>query len=319
MNRVISANTTHICLCFDGNVNRQVLLTASSAAGAAAGAVGAHFVCVESAAEGFARELEAMGEGRKFEALTHVVPDEMLDKLPDTKWLPRASCLRLFISSVLPAELERVVYLDCDILVTADLAELYGTDMGGRPVAAVRDRGMRPLYCAPLGLDARNYFNAGMLLVDLKKWGGPAQKALDLIASGGTIYPCLDQDVLNIVFKGNWLELEQRWNILGAQQPFASRWFGMFATERMKRAELPPAVYHFTPVKPWDVSCVSRARFAYRRMARALFGAGGIPFVNRASRMFKVFAWLPSPLYRLANAVWESSIWIRHRMRKPRK
>ena len=312
---------THICLCFDGNINKQVLLTAVSAATATQGALTVHFVCPQKAEQNFRSDLNALTarlhtqSPNLFTPEIHVIADETFDALPGICWLPKASCLRLIISSILPRYIQRVIYLDSDIMATADLSELYRVDMRGCPIAAVQDDGMRQYYCAPIGLDARHYFNAGVLLIDLTQWQEPAQRALDLFTENGAIYPTLDQDVLNIVFKNKWRELDARWNTTSQRQPFASRWFELIWPDGWKNERLPPAVYHMTPFKPWTVCNTSRYRFAYRNLARTLFD-GGIKTIRGEPLSLHIIAWLPLPLYRLMRFLWDSHLMLKHCIRR---
>ena len=310
-------STIHICLCFDGNINKQALLTAFSVANASSDTVVAHFVCFEKEAQKFRLELDALMarmHGRQvkfFIPEIHTVADDIVDAIPKHGWLPKAACLRLFLASILPIEIQRVIYLDCDILVAADLGELYRMDLHGCPIAAVQDERMRPFFCVEIGLDARHYFNSGMLIIDLAQWDEPARRALDLFVENGAAYPCLDQDVLNIVFKDNWLELETRWNTTTNLHPFASRWFELVWPDGWKNENFPPAVYHLTPAKPWVLCCPSRVRFTYRRLARELF-EGGIPINRAAPFVFMALSWMPRPFYRMAFWLRDTQLAFKH-------
>jgi len=310
-------DTTHICLCFDSNIIQPALLTAFSAANAARGRIVAHLVCQEAVVPKLRHELDILATrlgGWRPEFFTpeiHVVPEDILDAVPIHQW-PKAACLRFFIASVLPKEIKRVIYLDCDIFVAADLGELYRVDMRGHPVAAARDTWMHAWFCAGLGLDVRRYFNSGVMLVDLAQWDTPAMRALGLIAENAAAYSCFDQDALNLVFKDNWLALETRWNTMTKQQPYASLWYEFAWPDGRKNERIPSAVYHFTPVKPWDSHCSSRVRFAYRKLARELF-EGGFPVKDNASFLAKAPAWLPLPLHRLAFRLGYAIRTLRHK------
>lgn len=310
----------HICLCFDGNINRQVLLTAASAAASSKSELTVHFLCPQSASEQFQNDLDAFTlrqqerRAKRFTPELHVLSDKEYEALPSANWLPKATCLRLLISSFLPKDLQRIIYLDSDIMVTADLSELFHTHMHGHPVAAVQDEGMRQIYCGAIGLDARHYFNAGVLLIDLAQWNEPANRALALFAEEGATYPCLDQDVLNIVFKDNWQALDARWNLTEQRHPFASRWFEWIWPNGQKKERLPPAVYHMTPIKPWHRCCTSRYRFAYRQLALDLF-EGGIAISEDAPLVFRMISWLPLPLYLLMRLMWDIHLSVKHYFR----
>ena len=85
---------------------------------------------------------------------------------------------RLLLPRLVPREVTRAIWLDCDLLVTTDLVRLWETDLGGCHLLAVRDpvvplvssrygiRRWRELGIAP---DAP-YFNAGVMLLDVDRW-----------------------------------------------------------------------------------------------------------------------------------------------------
>lgn len=77
---------------------------------------------------------------------------------------------RLFLSSILPSDVERVIYIDCDILILKSLKELWNIDMKDKWVMGVDDcRGGS--YRGNIGLESNSiYINNGFLLIDLKEW-----------------------------------------------------------------------------------------------------------------------------------------------------
>lgn len=124
---------------------------------------------------------------------------------------------RLFLPRLLPNH-RRCIYLDGDLLVDTDLAELFTHDLHGHPLAAVVDSG-RPTLAdygieryLPAGTDLQQRaFNAGVMLLDLDRmrtlpWFQEPERF-----SGYEVI-CADQGLLNLVFAGDWLELPARWN-----------------------------------------------------------------------------------------------------------
>lgn len=126
----------------------------------------------------------------------------------------------------------RVLYLDGDLLVTGDIAELGHVDLGSDLVAATTDyqamywshrrireprvqaRAERRLqHRAALVGDATRYFNAGVLLMDLDA----IRKEADLVAEledveRASSYPLGDQDHLNSIFVDRVTFLSPEWN-----------------------------------------------------------------------------------------------------------
>ncbi|WP_431936291.1 glycosyltransferase family 8 protein [Micromonospora sp. RP3T] len=131
--------------------------------------------------------------------------------------------LRLFLPWLVPAELDRLVYLDCDMLCTGSLAGLADVALGEAVVGAVRDAytrrladgGALPGLRDEATLDPQaSYFNSGMLLIDLARWrdADVTGRALDYIARHADAARYPDQDALNHVLFGRWLRLSHRWN-----------------------------------------------------------------------------------------------------------
>lgn len=91
------------------------------------------------------------------------------------KYLTKATYFRLFIPEILQ-EYDKCIYLDCDLIVHGDLAELYDIDLGDNYLAGVKDchiiedtqRGQE--HQRITGLPARDkYINAGVLVMGLKR------------------------------------------------------------------------------------------------------------------------------------------------------
>jgi lipopolysaccharide biosynthesis glycosyltransferase len=159
----------------------------------------------------------------------------------------RITFARLRIPHVFSAA-SRILYLDTDLLVLDDLTSLWRTDLGGAVVGAVLDGLDSRLKSAEPGLDdvprVRDYFNAGVLLIDLDLWRRErvSERAMDYLSRFPKT-PYSDQDALNVVCDGRWKALDSRWNFQGHTK---TRIADLPAEER-------PAIVHFVAVrKPWN-------------------------------------------------------------------
>lgn len=124
-----------------------------------------------------------------------------------------ASMYRLLLPLFIQAD--RVIYLDCDILVNMDINELWSIDLGDRYLGAVLDQGENLLeYFNSLGLRADLYFNSGVILFDLNNIRNKPtwyEEMLNFLR----VHPMMtmpDQDVLNAIYSSNYLQLDQRFN-----------------------------------------------------------------------------------------------------------
>ena len=129
--------------------------------------------------------------------------------------LSKAAYYRILLASTL-TEVERVIYLDCDMVILKDLSDVYNENIDGFGVAAVRDYDMLkiPDHYNQIGLNNEDYyFNSGFMLINLNYWRKhDSESALVSFATKPRHVYFHDQDALNFVFKRNWKILEPKWN-----------------------------------------------------------------------------------------------------------
>ncbi|KAK6988601.1 glycosyltransferase family 8 protein [Favolaschia claudopus] len=128
---------------------------------------------------------------------------------PNSRARKDAAWAKIEALSHLPVE--RVVFLDSDILVRHDLGELWKTDLGGKTLAAARDVG---LPMGHSGIPRQAYFNAGVLLIDMKRIRTRLDSFMDFVEQRSeTAYK--DQDALNEFFHDEFREISVQWNATG--------------------------------------------------------------------------------------------------------
>lgn len=184
-----------------------------------------------------------------------------------------ATYFRLLLPQLLPAEVKRVIFIDSDAIINSSLLPLWHLDLEGYKLAAVPDH---RLSCKDHGYIYGQYFNAGVMLIDLELW-----RQVDVLGLGSVFasanphrLPHWDQDVLNHVFQGNWLTIGERWNA-------CPHLFGLLPQYSLHPDELTsseqeainnPAIIHFAgsgPVKPWNAHCSHPMRNLYRQAMAA--------------------------------------------------
>jgi lipopolysaccharide biosynthesis glycosyltransferase len=136
---------------------------------------------------------------------------------------------RLLVTRLLPKEVNKIIYLDCDIVLNDDIDKVWEIDINNYLLAAVRD-----------GIYVENYFNSGVMFLNLKnlrdfdfysKWKDYVIKHPNI---SKLKYP--DQDILNDVTKGKVLFLSEYYNC---------------------RRYIPGKmiVIHYCGCKPWEILC----------------------------------------------------------------
>lgn len=173
---------------------------------------------------------------------------ESMAALPITRaHLTRSTYARLFIPNLLPEE-DRVIYMDCDMLVTGSLAEAWTCNLDGYALAAVRCPSPTAAFARAINLPLPQYFNAGFLVLSLNAWRaeGFAEACLASIAAPDCPYLSQDESALNDHARGRVNYLSSGFNLYAQD----TLWQDALATPRAIR------VIHFvTRPKPWNGPC----------------------------------------------------------------
>ena len=179
---------------------------------------------------------------------------------------------RLFVSSDLPANLDRVLYLDCDIVTVKSIRELWNLDLHGKTIGALMDAFSRH-YRMNIDLEPNDImFNSGVMLIDLEKWKEQdvEEKLLKFIAANNGKIQQGDQGALNHVLSHNTYCFEPRFNSVSIFYDFSYSEMmiyrkpaeGFYGEDKIKEAVENPSIIHFTTSflskRPWVVGCQHR-------------------------------------------------------------
>ena len=108
--------------------------------------------------------------GERGEIFPVAVCEDSLESAPTTDRYPKEIYYRIFAAKYLPENINRVLYLDPDLVVNKSLAELYGMPMGTAFFAAASHIGNLLHFINELRLDINSempYINSGVMLIDL--------------------------------------------------------------------------------------------------------------------------------------------------------
>jgi lipopolysaccharide biosynthesis glycosyltransferase len=135
----------------------------------------------------------------------------------ETEIMPLLTWSRIQLEILLPPEVPRCIWLDTDILVGRDLAELWEMSLEGNSIAMALNDKMPPeviAYVRSIGIDPNRWHNAGVALIDVDAWRGSSAMSA-LMRCKRALPPVLwfhDQDLLNKHFAGRILTLDPSWN-----------------------------------------------------------------------------------------------------------
>ncbi|MCP9857632.1 MULTISPECIES: glycosyltransferase family 8 protein [unclassified Cyanobium] len=221
--------------------------------------------------------------------------EEMLSGFPVFGHITLATYFRLLLPAALPHAVEKVLYLDSDLIVVDSIRELWESALEENSIGAVEDHNQE-FDRNRLGLaEGSMVFNAGAMLIDLGRW-----RRDNILATGlefARTHPerikHWDQDVLNSLLEARWRSLDWRFNAL--PHLWMHPEYTDASTPNGRQAEATranPAVIHFAGsgvAKPWHHRCTHPWRQRYLEIRQQTPWAGlpleGVPIPSPGDRL----------------------------------
>lgn len=183
---------------------------------------------------------------------------DIFDNTFCVRGITKATYFRLLIPWIIP-DRDRVVYLDGDIVVTGDIAELYDYPVEeDKLICGIRTPGFSTnkkirKEITGNGLDFREYINAGILIFNSRLLREENFKPV-FLSHIDKQYSFQDQDILNITCKGRIGYLPMKFNYTGIVRPEIRDLFlemGLATPEQLDEAARTPVIIHYAGAKPW--------------------------------------------------------------------
>jgi lipopolysaccharide biosynthesis glycosyltransferase len=190
--------------------------------------------------------------GAKINFLT-INTDIYLD-LVVSQHITKAAYYRLSIPDLFTEiGVDKVIYMDCDLIVKEDISLLWDIPLSEYTIAAVGDIG-GIFRLEDLSMPSTSqYFNSGVMVINLTKWrkDGVTNTVLDFLLRNPEKIHYHDQDGLNAILYNDWLALPPNWNM---QNNMLDRTTSVcFSEKELKEAKRHPSIIHFTGTsKPWQ-------------------------------------------------------------------
>ncbi len=234
-----------------------------------------------------------------------------LAAVPEHHHFPPEAACPLLLTDLLPTDLPRVLFLDADLLVLDDVADLSSLGLEPRVLAAVPDTAI-PCCRSPRGVkdhlglgipDEAVYFNAGVLLIDLDAWRkrDVTRRALDYLRRTADRVDFQHQEALNAVLWDDWLPLPARWNLLAGVA-------GRSLERPPSEAWRDPGIVHFAGrLKPWRMPIGGRFNEPYQAVLQRVLHLVPQPRQTWMESLYSVYD------RRLRNFFypWERFLWNR--------
>lgn len=171
-----------------------------------------------------------------------------------TRYATRATYYRLALADILPKDINSVLYLDSDLIVSGSLVELTNIHFSEQCIAfAVNHPYHSPDFLIEHGnkfeVTYKKYFNSGVMFLnlDLMRRLGSTNKLLKIATKYNEYLEWWDQDALNVYFIDMWDELDFSYNTFG---------LGYNNKTYLPISNSVPKIIHYTGHrKPWIFPC----------------------------------------------------------------
>lgn len=180
-----------------------------------------------------------------------------------------ATYYKLFAMKYLPSDVDKVLYLDSDTVITGSLKELITLELGNAPCAMVLD----PIFdkykdILKIGRD-KKYFNCGMGLFNRNIWEKECEsQILNLLKYEQSGFFIMDQDIINSLYSTRIIKLPLKYNLTGAFTLYKSDEIyylydysekTMYSKKEVEDAKQDPVVCHYIAYqagRPWEIGNV---------------------------------------------------------------
>ena len=170
---------------------------------------------------------------------------------PDYERISLETYSRLFAQFYLPEELDRIIYLDADVICLKNIEESYFQNFDNKSIIGtidIAEEGIKEEYQDKIGLDLggkHHYINAVIIILNLKKMrkNTSAQAIIKLCNDLKDSIIFQDQDIINVLYKGDMKYETKYFN------------YPLFYTKSIKREELEKIrFFHYVESeKPWRI------------------------------------------------------------------
>ncbi len=246
----------------------------------------------------------------------HKVDTELFKGYKKSQYYSVSVLWRLLLPNMLP-NLDKLLFLDVDLIVNSSLFELWNIDLDDNYIVAVEDPNGKK-YAKRQNFNKNDkYFNAGVMLINCKKWreNSIPEKSIKIAIDNIGKPLCCDQTILNILFEGKVKFVDLKWNL---QYSPINIWATYEDKIQYKQAIENPAIIHFTgDFKPWKIGygCFNPYREKYfeyhKKTAFALSSYKDLDALDKSQWYRGLFAFIKRyPLFFLRRRFWLNFLYV---------
>lgn len=221
-----------------------------------------HFhILAEEVSDRRKAELETMIKNSGQNICFYKIKETLLKNVPVNNCFRTSIYYRLLMANILPSNINKILYLDSDIIVRGDIEELWEYDISNYALGAVLDqscddiRNSNRIGLPPLS----DYYNSGVLLINLDFWRKQhiGEQCIRYVKENAenVLYP--DQDALNIITQHKWIKLPFQYNTQAFMfyQPSEILARIEYVRQMIKASENPLIIHYTEARKPWMYGC----------------------------------------------------------------
>lgn len=219
----------------------------------------------------------------KFAAEVSVIPIDLalFSSLPELGHLSLNTYSRLRSPEV--CDSEKIIYLDCDIIVLGDIIEFFHYELEDKTIGAIPHVQFpyQEIFVKNFDIDGNDiYFNGGVMLINTIDWRKRQYGEETLKKANKYSHKLLfgDQDALNAVFWGNYCHLPGVWNV--EARLYKEKLLGLPQNDEITKRMQNPKIIHYTGAdKPWSSQKYLPMRHLY---------------TSYSEQLAEKFSWFPS-------------------------
>lgn len=211
-------------------------------------------------------EQKLMDVAKQYDRELHIIDVNQLS-LPESLYTgryPKSAFSRLFAYKLLPESVDRVLYLDCDIIVDGNLKDLYYMPIDGKIILAVKDC-VSKAYKQKIGIKGDDvYINTGVMLMNLKRMRNfPMEERIsEFVSKFALAMNYADQEIINGIFQGEFGILPPEWNVMTQFNQYSYNQLGWirhphhyYSEKEIEYAKRHARIFHYTTcmlnIRPW--------------------------------------------------------------------
>lgn len=273
-------NTINIAFCIDKKYISQLCVSIKSIILSNANEFISFFIISDNLSEDDQQFIQKAVKEQNIKISFICINSNTFKDFPTLRHISIAMYFRLLLPLILPQDINKILYLDCDLICVDNLRKFYDSNISEYALSAIRDSSNDDIRIFNR-LDypvVNGYFNSGVLLLNLDYWRKHkiTEKTISFIEENPKLCIFPDQDALNKILNGKIVWADFRYNCTIAffyyvkhfSEAKISKTFFSSINEAVKN----PCIIHFAgSPKPWNTDYKTYFKTLYAKIYFSTF------------------------------------------------